>query len=54
MAVSVTVTSGEGLAGTIQAGPHRLAADEPAGAGGTDTGPNPTTSSWPCSAPART
>ncbi len=41
MAVSVTVTSGEGLAVTIQAGPHRLAADEPAGSGGTDTGPDP-------------
>lgn len=41
MAVSVTVTSGEGLAVTIQAGPHCLAADEPAGSGGTDTGPDP-------------
>ncbi len=41
MAVSVTVTSGEGLAVMIQAGPHRLAADEPAGSGGTDTGPDP-------------
>ena len=41
MSVSVTVTSGEGLAVTTQAGPHRLAADEPAGSGGTGTGPDP-------------
>lgn len=41
MSVSVTVTSGEGLAVTIQAGPHRLVADEPAESGGTDTGPDP-------------
>jgi putative redox protein len=30
-----------GLAQEIAAGPHRLVADEPREAGGTDTGPNP-------------
>ena len=30
-----------GLATEIQVGPHRLAADEPAAAGGTETGPSP-------------
>src|SRR5437660_11198045 len=30
-----------GFAQEIVVGPHRLAADEPASAGGTDTGPNP-------------
>jgi uncharacterized OsmC-like protein len=30
-----------GLAQTIEAGEHRLAADEPATLGGTDTGPDP-------------
>jgi uncharacterized OsmC-like protein len=31
----------DGFAQEIIAGPHRLAADEPASAGGTDTGPSP-------------
>ena len=30
-----------GFAQEIRVGRHRLAADEPAGAGGTDTGPTP-------------
>ena len=30
-----------GFAQEISVGPHRLAADEPVAAGGTDTGPNP-------------
>jgi putative redox protein len=33
--------SGRGLAQEVTVGRHRLAADEPATAGGTDTGPNP-------------
>ena len=33
--------TGSGFAQEIIAGPHRLTADEPADAGGTDTGPNP-------------
>jgi putative redox protein len=33
--------SASGLAQDITIGPHRLAADEPASLGGTDTGPNP-------------
>jgi uncharacterized OsmC-like protein len=33
--------SGAGFAQEILAGPHRLTADEPASAGGTDTGPSP-------------
>lgn len=33
--------SGSGFAQEIMAGPHRLAADEPTDAGGTDTGPSP-------------
>jgi putative redox protein len=33
--------SADGLAQVIHAGRHRLAADEPASAGGTDTGPSP-------------
>lgn len=33
--------SAAGFAQEIQAGPHRLSADEPASAGGTDTGPSP-------------
>ena len=38
----VTVESrGKGFAQRITAGRHELAADEPASAGGTDTGPNP-------------
>lgn len=38
----VVVTGGaEGYAQTVQAGKHRLRADEPEDVGGTDTGPNP-------------
>jgi putative redox protein len=38
----VVVTGrGSGFAQDIVVGPHRLSADEPTGAGGTDTGPNP-------------
>lgn len=33
--------SAAGFAQEIQAGPHRLLADEPASSGGTDTGPSP-------------
>src|ERR1700674_3948471 len=33
--------SAAGFAQEIHAGPHRLLADEPASAGGTDTGPSP-------------
>jgi putative redox protein len=33
--------SATGFAQEIRIGTHRLAADEPAAAGGTDTGPNP-------------
>lgn len=33
--------SATGFAQEIGIGPHRLAADEPVGAGGTDTGPTP-------------
>ncbi len=33
--------SGAGFAQQIEVGGHRLAADEPVAAGGTDTGPNP-------------
>lgn len=33
--------SAAGFAQEIHAGPHRLAADEPASAGGTETGPSP-------------
>jgi len=32
---------GSGYVQTIAIGPHRLTADEPAVAGGTDEGPNP-------------
>jgi putative redox protein len=39
----VVIVTGEasGLAQQIQAGRHRLVADEPAAGGGTDTGPTP-------------
>jgi putative redox protein len=38
----VVVTGGPaGFARAIVIGPHRLIADEPAGAGGGDTGPSP-------------
>jgi putative redox protein len=33
--------SATGFVQDIRIGPHRLAADEPAAAGGTDTGPTP-------------
>jgi len=38
---SVVVESGAGYVQTIAIGPHRLATDEQAAAGGTDEGPNP-------------
>ena len=38
---SVTVLSEEAYRQEITAGPHRLLADEPVSAGGTDTGPDP-------------
>ena len=38
---SVVVESAAGYAQTVRAGHHRLTADEPAGGGGTDTGPAP-------------
>jgi putative redox protein len=39
---TVVVRGGEiGFAQRVEAGPHRLAADEPERVGGTDTGPNP-------------
>ena len=37
----VIVRSTHSLRNDIEAGPHRLIADEPAGAGGTDLGPTP-------------
>lgn len=37
----VTVRSRAGLRQEIDAGPHRLVADEPLAAGGTDAGPDP-------------
>jgi uncharacterized OsmC-like protein len=39
--MDVQVTSGEGLLQHIAAGRHRLVADEPVTAGGTDQGPSP-------------
>ena len=39
--VVVVRGAGSGLAQEVLVGRHRLAADEPAGAGGTDTGPTP-------------
>jgi uncharacterized OsmC-like protein len=39
--VDVVVRSLDGLAQSIEIGHHRLTADEPIAAGGTDTGPNP-------------
>ena len=41
MAVVTVHGGGAGFAQEIVAGAHRLAADEPREAGGTDTGPNP-------------
>src|SRR6202008_540000 len=38
---NVAVESGAGYVQTVAIGPHRLRADEPADAGGTDEGPNP-------------
>jgi uncharacterized OsmC-like protein len=38
---AVVVRSREGLRQEIEAGPHRLAADEPVEDGGTDAGPSP-------------
>jgi putative redox protein len=37
----VVVRSGPGLRQEIEAGPHRLVADEPRDAGGEDAGPGP-------------
>ncbi|MDP9362463.1 MAG: OsmC family protein [Acidobacteriota bacterium] len=37
----IIIRSGPSLRNDIEAGPHRLIADEPAGAGGTDQGPTP-------------
>ena len=37
----VTVTSGTTFRNTVEAGPHRLTADEPVEAGGTAEGPTP-------------
>lgn len=41
MARSVRVRSLEGLKMEVLAGPHRLIADEPEEAGGSDAGPDP-------------
>lgn len=41
MSEVVVTGSGAGFAQEITAGAHRLTADEPRAAGGTDTGPNP-------------
>ncbi len=38
---AVIVRSGKSLRNDIEAGPHRMIADEPAGAGGTEAGPTP-------------
>jgi len=41
MATVIVRGQASGFAQDITAGPHRLAADEPPTAGGTETGPNP-------------
>ena len=41
IAADVIVRGGAGFAQKITAGRHRLTADEPAAAGGADTGPTP-------------
>ncbi len=41
MSEVIVIGSSSGLAQTIRAGKHRLAADEPTEDGGTDTGPSP-------------
>jgi putative redox protein len=41
MSEPVVLRAGSGFRNEIHAGPHRLIADEPAGAGGTDGGPTP-------------
>ena len=41
MAIVVVSGNAAGFAQDIEAGRHRLAADEPEAAGGTDTGPSP-------------
>lgn len=41
MAIVVVRGAASGFAQVIEAGAHRLAADEPVAAGGTDTGPSP-------------
>jgi len=41
MATVIVRGQASGFAQEITAGPHRLAADEPSTAGGTETGPNP-------------
>lgn len=41
MAIVVVSGNASGFAQEIEAGRHRIAADEPEGVGGTDTGPSP-------------
>ncbi len=41
MAIVVVSGNASGFAQEVEAGRHRIAADEPAAAGGTDTGPSP-------------
>lgn len=41
MAGAVVVRAGKGFVNEVEAGDHRLIADEPVKAGGTDTGPSP-------------
>ena len=41
MATVIVRGKASGFAQDITAGPHRLTADEPAAAGGTETGPSP-------------
>jgi uncharacterized OsmC-like protein len=41
MATVIVRGQASGFAQEITAGPHRLTADEPTTAGGTETGPNP-------------
>ena len=49
--VSVRGTT-EGFAQEIVAGSHRFVSDEPARAGGTDSGPTPSICFWPRLGPA--
>ena len=52
-AVVVVHGRGDGFAQEITAGRHRLIADEPVSAGGTDRGLGRTTCCWQASAPER-